>query len=164
MKTEKIRVGLLTFHNALNYGAALQVYASQKILNDMGAQCTVIDYVNSRRKTAYDMQYHVKKELKKKNAAAAFKYFAGSIFMKRRQKAFRKFYGKHLTCTDQGYASSAQARSLNGKFEKFIAGSDQVWNYNNNGRDFAYFLDFVDDDEKKYLTPQVSGSQKSRKI
>jgi polysaccharide pyruvyl transferase WcaK-like protein len=28
-------------------------------------------------------------------------------------------------------------------------GSDQVWNYNNNGRDFAYLLDFVEDDTKK---------------
>ncbi len=149
MKTEKIRVGLLTFHNALNYGAALQVYASQKILDNMGARCTVIDYVNIRRKTAYDMQYHAKEELKKKNAAAAFKYCAGSIFMKRRRKAFREFYGKNLTCTDRRYASSAQARELNGKFDKFIAGSDQIWNYNNNGKDFAYFLDFIDDDEKK---------------
>lgn len=38
-----------------------------------------------------------------------------------------------------------------------LIGSDQVWNYENNGRDFAFLLDFVTVMKKKFLIHQVLG-------
>ena len=42
-------VGIITFHNSINYGAVLQAYALQKTLNDMGHIAEIIDYCNSQR-------------------------------------------------------------------------------------------------------------------
>lgn len=39
-----MRVGILTWHKALNHGAVLQAYASQKILRELGADTIVCNY------------------------------------------------------------------------------------------------------------------------
>ena len=40
----KSKIGILTFHNALNYGAVLQCYALQHYLQEKGHDVEVIDY------------------------------------------------------------------------------------------------------------------------
>ena len=40
------RIGILTFHRAHNYGAALQCYALQEFLCELGYDFKVIDYNN----------------------------------------------------------------------------------------------------------------------
>lgn len=144
-----MKVGLLTFHNAINYGAALQVFASYKAINEMGVECEIIDYVNEYRSNAYNMFEHAKKELKNKRIIPAAKYFIGSMFMYNRKRKFLNFYERNLICTDVQYTTSEEAEHLNSSYDKFVVGSDQVWNYKNNGNDYAFLLDFVKDDEKK---------------
>lgn len=144
-----MKVGLMTFHNAMNYGAALQVYASQQAINNLGVDCEVINYVNEHRDNAYDMSYHVKSNMQKRNYKAVIKYSIGSFFMNKRRKNFLKFYRNNLQCTEKIYRTSEEAEELNPIYDKFIIGSDQVWNYSNNGEDFAYFLNFVEEDNKK---------------
>jgi hypothetical protein len=144
-----MKTALLTFHNAINYGAALQVFSAQKAIQDLGHTCDVIDYVNSHRKNSYNMFYHAKEEIKNKNLKKAMIYYIGSIFMYKRTKKFERFYRENLNLTSTIYHSSEELRSINNSYDKFIVGSDQVWNYNNNGRDFAYLLDFVEEDRKK---------------
>lgn len=39
-----MRIGILTFHRAINYGAALQSYALQQYLNDNYGDAYIIDY------------------------------------------------------------------------------------------------------------------------
>ena len=46
MKTIK-RIGIVTYHRPINYGAILQVYALQKKIKELGVDCDVIDYRNS---------------------------------------------------------------------------------------------------------------------
>jgi len=144
-----MKIALLTFHNAINYGAALQVYASQKAIQDLGVDCEIIDYVNEHRKNAYNTFEYAKKDLKEKKIVSSLKYFVGSLFMSSRRKKFLDFYNKNLVCTNKQFTSSEEAKSLNGSYDKFIVGSDQVWNYKNNGADFSYLLDFVEDDNQK---------------
>ncbi|UPO98528.1 polysaccharide pyruvyl transferase family protein (plasmid) [Cetobacterium somerae] len=144
-----MKVGLLTFHNAINYGAALQVYASQKAIKSLGAECEVIDYVNESRKNAYNTNYHAFQQLKNKKIISSLKYFLGGIFLSSRKQKFLKFYDKNLICTKKTYKNMKEAETLNEKYDKFIVGSDQVWNYKNNGRDFSFLLEFVKNKSKK---------------
>ena len=39
------KVGIVTFHRALNYGAVLQSYALQKTVSSLDAECEIVDYI-----------------------------------------------------------------------------------------------------------------------
>ena len=49
-----MKIGILTFHRAHNYGAVLQCYALQEVLKGMGHDVEVIDY----RQSAIDKAYN----------------------------------------------------------------------------------------------------------
>jgi len=144
-----MKVGLLTFHNTLNYGAALQAYALQEAIKNIGADCEIIDYRNKYIEDSYNILSHVKKALKKRNMRLAIKCCVASLFMKLRKQRFSRFYNEHLSLTSKHFTSSRELESLNREFDKFVVGSDQVWNYNIARSDFAYFLNFVHENNKK---------------
>ena len=52
-----MKIALLTFHNAYNYGAALQAYSLQKYLSEQGYEVEYINYVNDFRKNTYNLRY-----------------------------------------------------------------------------------------------------------
>lgn len=144
-----MRTAIISFHNAYNYGAALQAYALQKAIENMGIDCEYIDYVNEHRRKAYDMNYLFKNALVERDFAFAARALLGTPFMKMRGKRFDRFYKKYLRTTSKTYKTSEEAKELNHQYDKFIVGSDQVWNPENNGADFAYLLDFVEDNNKR---------------
>ena len=49
------RIGIITFHRADNYGAVLQTYATQTILNDLDYQAEVIDYRSPELEEKYKL-------------------------------------------------------------------------------------------------------------
>ena len=64
---KQMKVALLSFHNALNYGACLQAYALQEAVSEMGADCEYIDYMNSKREEIYKTSARIGTALKKKD-------------------------------------------------------------------------------------------------
>lgn len=42
---KKKKVGIMTMHKVLNYGSALQAYALQKKVLELGFDCEIIDYI-----------------------------------------------------------------------------------------------------------------------
>ena len=50
MSNDKKKVALITFHNAYNYGAALQAYGLQETLRNMRIDAEYIDYINEHRR------------------------------------------------------------------------------------------------------------------
>jgi len=143
-----MKVGLITYHNALNYGAALQAYATQRAICNLGHECIVIDYVNTARSRKYNMISLIREKMKQGDIRAVAKMAAGSIFVAGRKKTFKKFYSNNLVKTKTEYHSSEELMKLNDEFDLFLAGSDQIWNPENNGADMAFLLDFVKDMEK----------------
>lgn len=144
-----MKLALLTFHNAANYGAALQAYAFEKFLTDKGYECEYINYVNASRAHEYSMSWHIWDSLRNGKIKNAIAYALGSPFMTLRKRRFNKFYKRNLRKTEQIYRSSKDAASLNGKYDYFLVGSDQVWNPICNGDDAAFLLDFVKDGSKR---------------
>ena len=138
-----MKLALMTFHNAANYGAALQAYAFEKFLTDKGYDCEYINYVNASRAHEYSMSWHIWDSLQHGKITNAIAYALGSPFMSLRKWRFSRFYAKHLRKTNRIYKTSAEAAELNGKYDRFIVGSDQVWNPACNGDDTAFLLDFV---------------------
>lgn len=138
-----MKLALLTFHNAANYGAALQAYAFEKFLTDNGYDCEYINYVNASRAHEYSMMWHIWDSLRHGKITNALAYTLGSPFMTLRKWRFNRFYDKYLKKTDKVYKTSEEAVELNGRYDRFIVGSDQVWNPACNGDDTAFLLDFV---------------------
>ena len=144
-----MKLGLLTFHNAANYGASLQAYALQKFLSDKGYYCEYINYVNASRAHEYSMLWHIWDSLRRRQLKSAVAYILGSPFLTLRKIRFNKFYKQYLHKTEKVYHNSTEATSLNESFDRFIVGSDQVWNPTCNGYDCAFLLDFVMEKSKK---------------
>ena len=47
------KIGIMTFHRALNYGAVLQAYALQQVLRSLGKDAQIIDYRCKRIEKLY---------------------------------------------------------------------------------------------------------------
>lgn len=144
-----MKLALLSFHTAANYGASLQAYALQKFLQDKGYDCEYINYVNDSRAREYSMSWHIIDSLRRGQWKSAVAYLLGSPFLNLRKYRFNKFYSQYLRKTEKIYRTSAEAEELNGRYDKFIVGSDQVWNPACNGDDAAFLLNFVHDDERR---------------
>lgn len=144
-----MKIALLSFHNAANYGAALQAYALQHALEQKGHDCEYINYLNHERRYHYNVSYLFWDAIKHRRFSSAAKYLAGAPFLLARKRRFNKFYKAYLHVTRGVYRNSQEAAALNPYYDKFIVGSDQVWNPFNNGNDTAFLLDFVEEPKKK---------------
>ena len=49
-----MKIGILTFQNAVNYGAVLQAYALQNSIEKLGAEVRLIDYQCNKVNSLYD--------------------------------------------------------------------------------------------------------------
>ena len=76
-----MRIALLSFHTAANYGAALQSYALQRALTEHGFDNLYLDYQNMSRKHEYDMMFHIVDSLNHKKWLSALAYTLGTPFM-----------------------------------------------------------------------------------
>ena len=136
-----MRIGIMTFHWATNYGAVLQAYALQETLNSMGHEAVLIDYYPPKfKKTLLNCLRNKRVYL-----------IPRSIRNVKKEKKIEPFREKYLKRTAY-YASSKQLRKLEMNFDCYICGSDQVWNQSfvrssEQKKNFVYFLDFVPDDK-----------------
>ena len=135
------RVGVITFHNYDNYGAILQSYALQKKLRQIGSQPHIIDY-----RCHYISNPFRLVNLKKKGL---FNYIYGAIghicYIPRRFKCNK--FRKHMRYSQP--VTQGKMQPVAGKYDIYIAGSDQIWDYKLTNFDTTYFLDFVKEGKKK---------------
>lgn len=138
---DKKRIGVITFHDYDNYGAILQSYGLQKKLRELGTYPEIIDY-----RCEYISNPFRLVNLKEKGL---FNYIYGAIghicYIPRRRKCNQ--FRKHMK-----YSEPVTRKTLNnvaGKYDIYIAGSDQVWDYKLTNFDTTYFLDFPAKGKKK---------------
>lgn len=137
-----MKIGILTFHRAVNYGAVLQAYALQKVIELMGHEAEIIDYRCSF------IESEVSPLAGFRNKVGFVSALKQMIFRCRKNIAFSGFMGKYMNLSKK-YSSKESMSELEKKYDSFITGSDQVWNYGCSGSDSTYFLDFVKEARKK---------------
>ncbi|MGD6794157.1 polysaccharide pyruvyl transferase family protein [Metabacillus indicus] len=140
----KTKVGIITFHRAINYGAVLQVFALQEKLKEIGVEPYVLDYRNTKLE-----QHHKPMRLSMSRGIKNFLIFL--MFSRNYNKkyiAFREFSKKYLNVSET-YYNINDLENADSKYDKYITGSDQVWNYKISDLDEAYFLTFTKDNSKK---------------
>lgn len=132
-----MRTGILTFHNAVNYGALLQTYALQTQLEYLGCTVQVINYsnkyVSSTIKNPDIRSYH-----NPLNYVQDKKFYDNFVVRKKKMQEFTAKYIKLTAETEQ-----AKLPELGESFDLFFVGSDQVWNDKITRNDDTYYLNFV---------------------
>lgn len=140
---------IVTFQNAFNYGAMLQCYALQHILEENKIEVKVLNYKNNIISDFYKIFYYPKNEkfLKKylKPSISAL-YFFKQLYG--RNNKFKRFLKDNINLTE--CYTKKELKSINfGKDVTLIAGSDQIWNTDlTNGFDDIYYLNFSNSSRK----------------
>lgn len=132
---------IITFNQALNYGAVLQMYALQRVTEEIiGNRCDIVNYYSSyfadlyrNRKGKDYFNIRFWKNLIKDNSPKKYNV-----------KGFVDFCSKYIHYCN-GLYTREKIPLLNQEYEVFISGSDQVFNPLCSGMDRTFFLDFVDD-------------------
>ncbi len=138
-----MKIGIITYHNTSNCGAILQGYALLRTLILLGADTRIIDY----RCEAIEKSYKVKKIWELRSIKEAVKWVITVSAQKKAKKKFDLFRTQNLILT-KAYDKNT-VRETNDKFDAFVTGSDQVWNFNLNGGDENYILNFANSDKIK---------------
>ncbi len=142
----RVKVGVITFHSANNYGATLQAWALQKVLKDMGIDTGIINYHPPIIDGLYDpMKLKVGLSRQVKKATLYIRNRKSLI----RYKKFHSFLKRNFNLIGD-YTSYKELKSANFNLDAYITGSDQVWNPSHiGGFNPAYFLDFAKEGKKK---------------
>ena len=136
-----MKIGILTFHRAENFGAVLQAYALLRYLLGAGHDVKIIDYRCPAIEVNYDI-WNPRILVSRKNIIASLKNyikrFRNLQDRRIRKYRFKEFRNKYLFETE----SISKINSDLG-FDVYITGSDQVWNLHlTAGIDKIYFLSF----------------------
>lgn len=142
------KIGIITFHRAVNYGAVLQTYATQEFLKANNYDVEIIDYRDEILETPYKFLKLPRGGIKTKTK----KILNDIIFLKKNNKKgknFQKFIKSNLNLSKM-YNSIGELKENYPKYDIYITGSDQVWNTNIVGcLSDAYTLNFGNDKIKR---------------
>lgn len=153
---ERKKIGLMTcFLN--NYGACLQAYALQTVIESFGFQCEIIRFTepNGYSKTK-PLVRTITQKIKNNKLYYCLRFAIDPHFAKHnklngyRVIAFRRFRSKFLHLTKEDYTSYESLKKIAMDYSAFVCGSDQIWNptfYNKCNP--GYYLYFVPDRIKK---------------
>lgn len=141
-----MRIGLVTFHFANNFGAALQTYAlSRTIEEQTGNEVIIIDYRNwFIRFTDTVRLFPI--SIKIAEIISGCRTFRGR---RCRLDKFRRFHQTNYNMSSR-YETYSQLKKNPPSCEAFVCGSDQIWNpIVTLGVNDAYFLNFARKGHKK---------------
>lgn len=134
-----MKVGIITFQRAENFGAALQCRALYCYLKNQGQSVEIIDYKNDSLESGYRLFPKPGKNLIKFALRDLYILLNLKEYRNRKEK-YKKFLA-YLPMTERLSADSIKKKGLD--YDILIAGSDQIWNPSfAKGFDEIYFLQF----------------------
>ena len=141
--SDSMKVGILTYHRAENYGALLQAYGLRTYLQQQGYEVSFVDYWPKYHKDYFRI-FSIN-QFKRIGVAAKAKYLFGAIAnggMKwRRKHNLQSFMKNQLGLSEEiKYSSNKVVCS---EYDVVVYGSDQIWRKQNlpgcKSFDFWYF-------------------------
>ena len=144
------KVGIITFHEALNYGAVLQAYALKATCEELGCEAHIVDYnYGGIEEKVAPIRKFLASPNKKSAIPSLLRGMLGYFGSKNREKAFASFRKQYLN-ESPSCNSPADISALG--YDVLIAGSDQIWNcgITMHRYDPVFFMNF-DTSAKKVL-------------
>lgn len=140
------KIGIVTFHRSHNCGSILQAYAMQETSKKYGYNAEFIDFSTKGQKELYSVFRPLR--------FGSFKIFAKSVYRcllsgalygrnKQNWTSYNKYLTKHLNISTTSYCDNSELVEAKMDYDKYLTGSDQVWNVSIDDYDDAYFLNFV---------------------
>lgn len=114
-----MKIGILTFYAADNYGAVFQTIASKYYLESLGHKVYVIDHLKSKK---FTIPFFIKGFSVISNIKFCIQQIIKYPFIKRRNIIFYRFIKKYIDPYSGEWYTSPN------NFDCFYVGSDQVWN------------------------------------
>ena len=143
-----MKIYVLTLHAVINYGSALQSYATQKIFESLGLETEIVDY---RREPVLESSLSLSKKLSKaEGIMGKIKTVLLHPSVSRGRKIFDKFLESRINQTAQRYTYDEDFEKYPIDADIYCTGSDQVWNSGwHNGTPKPFYLSFAPADKKK---------------
>jgi hypothetical protein len=132
-----MKVGILTFHAELNCGAVLQAYALQQKLLELGFEAEFIDY---RLPNNFSLRSFIGRNIPQ-TIDKWIKFFQWLYF--------RKSFNEILIINGRKYKNTTSLKKITPKYDIYIVGSDQVWNFDNKINS-TFLFDFLTDDKIRF--------------
>ncbi|HBF68601.1 MAG TPA: hypothetical protein DDW20_04730, partial [Firmicutes bacterium] len=128
-----MKIGILTFHREINYGACLQAYALLTHIKKIQNDTEIIDFVPNSE---------IDKRSWKRKTLHFFKTLVSFNEKKQqlKKKKFQSFYNKHLILSKEKLIGDNEARIANLQYQILISGSDQIFNLTLSDNSFTYYL------------------------
>ncbi|MGE9980738.1 polysaccharide pyruvyl transferase family protein [Collinsella sp. SGI.184] len=138
-----MKIGILTFQRAYNYGASLQAYALSKALKGSSEdiEVSVLDYRTDKLNDAA--------KLIKSGEGLSAKTAAKIGFRLLKHRSFNTFDKRYLSLTAPIRDWKVFA-GTNSQFDALVVGSDQVWKDDITGSDPAFYLEGIKSDIPRY--------------
>ena len=170
-----MKIGIVTYVKCDNYGAELQAFALQWKLNSLGYDAEVINL----EKRNIDMKRNpdviigaIKQRFKQEGVFAIVSIARKFIETKKRitdedkykavnenkHKLFENFFENKVKHSDKYYTLDEISNATDLKYDVYIAGSDQIWNYIHTDRLDVYFLMFANKFKAKKISYAASVS------
>ncbi len=144
-----MKIGIITFHAAFNYGSMLQAYALQHYLLGLGHTVEIINYRSLAQKALYCHVLDVSHVRNVRNLGVRLLFSPCSIKgLIRKWELFDAFMSNHMILTEE-YNTLESLKALASEYDIVITGSDQIWNTTAHDFSEAYFASFVSDKTRK---------------
>ena len=146
-----MKVGLITYHSAYNFGSVLQAYATESVLNQLGCETVVLNYRIPFQKKFYGLLGYgegiIKAPIKK---LLMLPQLSKRIIRKNKYEKFisKMNLSKEINCP---YEFNNTFKD----FDLFVSGSDQIWNLHSN--------EFINSG-KEYMDPYLLSFTNKRKV
>lgn len=127
------KIGILTFHNAYNFGAVLQAYALREYLQQ-NSNC-IVEIINYKNEQIEKEKSRWKGLLNNNVVKELARNLLTTPYYLKLDKVFSEFVNKYLTADNE-----IKKKDLSFlKYDLYLVGSDQVWNLPLTGNDKTFF-------------------------
>ncbi len=153
----RLKIGILTFHYYINYGSALQSYALQESIRNLGYQVELINYIQVDGKARQLLGKIKNKSLDmfcacwwKVNGNINFYNLKSNIRkdFESRKRCFQSFFSQYYKLSPEVF-SRGELQAISRRYTDVLCGSDQILNFRHSHYHMEYLLNFLDDNINK---------------
>lgn len=149
-----MRVGLITYHSAYNFGSVLQAYATQTVVEEIVGNCEIINYRTEEQKRVYSIFVWSKGWRFLISLVNNILILTKLDERKKRVSSYETLFGQIFNLSEE-CSEPDEVYRLWDKYDLIISGSDQIWNKHSKE------LHYISWD---YMMPYLLNGYKGRKI